>query len=79
VQVECQEGRSFNHLKINNLRYVLDLVRLGQIGLPRLGIWRTRMKIGEMMRSARGRDKLSQPFAWWVETIESRSPTIAPY
>jgi hypothetical protein len=25
------------------------------------------------MRSARGRDKLSQPVAWWVETIAFRS------
>jgi hypothetical protein len=37
-----------------------------------------RMKIEGMMRAARGWDKLSQAFACLVETIESRSPMIAP-
>jgi hypothetical protein len=68
VQVECQELGSFNRLTINDLDYILGLAQLGQIGLPRLGIWRTCMKIGGMTRSARGRDKLSQPFACLVAT-----------
>ena len=45
MQFECQGQHSFNRLKINNLDYILELVRLGQIGLTRLGIWRMRMKI----------------------------------
>jgi hypothetical protein len=68
VQVECQGQHSFNRLKINNLDYVLELRRRGQIGLTRLGIWRMRMKIGGMTRSARGRDKLSQALACLIET-----------
>jgi hypothetical protein len=68
VQVECQGQHPFNRLKINNLDYILELVRLGQIGLARLGIWRMRMKIGGMTRSARGRDKLSQALACRIET-----------
>jgi len=78
VQAECQESSSFNRLKINKLDYVLELVRLGQIGLPRLEIGCMRMKIGGMMRSARGWDKLSQSFACLVETIESRSLRSRP-
>jgi hypothetical protein len=68
VQAEFQEGCSLNHLRINNLDDVLEPVELGQIGLPRLEIWGMRMKIGGMMRSARGWDKLSQAFACLVAT-----------
>jgi hypothetical protein len=38
-----------------------------------------RMKIEGMMRSARGKDKLSQYFVLRVETIELQSRMIAPY
>jgi hypothetical protein len=67
VQVECQGQHSFNRLKINKLDYSLELVRLGQIGLKGLEIWRMRMKIGGMTRSARGRDKLSEALARLIE------------
>jgi len=78
VQVEFQEALSFNRLKINGLDCVLESVRLGQIGLPRWGIWRTRMKIGGMARSARRRTSCPKPLPVGVETIEFRSPTIVP-
>jgi hypothetical protein len=79
VQVECQGQHSFNRLKINNLDYILGLVRLGQIGLTRLGIWRMRLKIRRDDAFRPRRDKLSQALACLVETIEFRSPTIVPY
>ena len=79
VQVECQGQNSFNRLKINNLDYILELVRLGQIGLTRLGIWRMRLKIRRDDAFRPRRDKLSQALACLVETIEFRSPTIVPY
>ena len=37
MQAECQEASLFNRLKINKLDYVLELVRLGQIGLAEFG------------------------------------------
>ena len=68
MQVECQGQHSFNRRKISKLDYILELVRRGQIGLTGLGIWRMRMKIGAMTRSARGGDKLSQALACLIKT-----------
>ncbi len=43
-----------------------------RLASPSLGIWGMRMKIEGMMRSARGKDKLSQYFVLRVETVELR-------
>jgi hypothetical protein len=56
----------------------MELVRLGQIGLTRLGIWRMRLKIRRDDAFRPRRDKLSQALACLVETIEFRSPMIVP-
>ena len=37
MQAKCQESNLFNRLKINKLDYVLELARLGQIGLAEFG------------------------------------------
>jgi len=79
VQVECQDSSSLNRLKINALECVLGMIRLGQIGLPRLEIWRMRLKIGGMARSPAGGTSCPTLCLSGVDTIEFRSPTIAPY
>lgn len=79
MQAECQESSLFNRLKINKLDYVRELVRLGQIGLAEFGDmgYAHENRRDDAFRPREG--QVVPMLVLRVETVELRSPMIAPY